>query len=54
MEGISGLGEAMTALSTAETSSVIGVKALKMALEQAEDAIQPLVEGLGETIDLIG
>lgn len=48
MEGVS----AITGLESLAVSSEIGVKALKSAIENSEEQLTTLIEGLGENLDL--
>lgn len=55
MEGIdAGMTSAITALSAAQSGSEIQVKVLKEAMEQAEQGLLPLLEHLGQGIDVRG
>lgn len=52
MDGISGMTSALSSLSALETGSDTQVKVLKMAMDQAEQSVAPLLENLGVNLDV--
>lgn len=53
MDGISGtLAAASTQLFTDQAATSVQVKALKEAMDQAASSVVPLIEGLGENVDV--
>lgn len=55
MDGIdTGMTSALTALSATQAGSEVQVKVLKEAMDQAEQGLLPLLEHLGQGIDVRG
>ncbi len=53
MDGITALAGAATDLATAGVNTDAQVKVLKSAIDQAGEQLLPLLEGLGENVDLM-